>query len=114
MRFKHEFSHRMDLLKRAGMFAVTVIPLVLVSCEKSSDPGNPVAPAPGSTVTLVGAGDIADDGGQAEATATLLDAIPGTVFTWSTAVPASVGCWPIGIRAAAISPATRQAAARCN
>jgi hypothetical protein len=40
-----------------------------------------VTASSGSSVTFVGAGDIAEGGGEAEATATLLDAIPGTVFT---------------------------------
>jgi hypothetical protein len=38
-------------------------------------------PPPGSTVVLVGAGDIANGSSGAEATARLLDNIPGTVFT---------------------------------
>jgi hypothetical protein len=43
--------------------------------------GPPPAPTPpGTTQVLVGAGDIADGGAGAEATAKLLDAIPGTVF----------------------------------
>jgi len=37
--------------------------------------------SPGSTVVFVGAGDIAVGGGSQEATARLLDGIPGTVFT---------------------------------
>ena len=37
--------------------------------------------APGSSVVLVGAGDIAECGGSEEETAKLLDNIPGTVFT---------------------------------
>jgi hypothetical protein len=40
-----------------------------------------VATAPGSTVILVGAGDIANGSSGAEATARLLDGIAGTVFT---------------------------------
>ena len=45
-------------------------------------PVPPIAPPPpGGSVILVGAGDIARDGGGSEATAALLDAIPGTVFT---------------------------------
>ena len=39
------------------------------------------APPPSSTHVLVGAGDIANGGSGAEATALLLDNIPGTVFT---------------------------------
>jgi hypothetical protein len=38
-------------------------------------------PPPGTTVVLVGAGDIADGSPRAEATAALLDGIPGVVFT---------------------------------
>ncbi|RPJ53466.1 MAG: hypothetical protein EHM24_32850, partial [Acidobacteria bacterium] len=97
----------MDELRKPGPFlvrAVTVALCVLigfVSCGKdnsplptspspvpSSTPEPPPAPAPvpgaGSTATLVGAGDIALCGPHlagAEATARLLDAIPGPVFT---------------------------------
>jgi calcineurin-like phosphoesterase family protein len=44
-------------------------------------PPGPPPPPPGASAILVGAGDIARDGGAADATARLLDAIPGTVFT---------------------------------
>ena len=50
---------------KTGTAAITVIP----------------PPPPGSTNVLVGAGDIADGGSGAEATAALLDNIGGTVFT---------------------------------
>jgi len=42
---------------------------------------SPAASALAATVTFVGAGDIADNGGEMAATAALLGAIPGTIFT---------------------------------
>jgi calcineurin-like phosphoesterase family protein len=44
-------------------------------------PPPPPPPLPGGSAILVGAGDIAKDGDGADATARLLDGIPGTVFT---------------------------------
>jgi hypothetical protein len=53
--------------------------------EPPAPPQPPAPPAPpqppGQTVVLVGAGDIANTGNADEATAKLLDQIPGTVFT---------------------------------
>ena len=55
---------------------------ITATCEGQNGTSAITVTALGSSVTFVGAGDIAEDGGQAEATAKLLDAIPdGTVFT---------------------------------
>ena len=68
-------------LTTLGVIAVGVAIVTLVSCGG----GDGVAPSGTTTLgtaTLVGAGDIADCGSPgAEATAALLDSIPGTVFT---------------------------------
>ena len=72
-------------LRAASPTATTTLPSA--TSEKTSTP----APAPGPTATpvaggsdaiLAGAGDIADSGPGAEATAKLLDVIPGTVATF--------------------------------
>ncbi len=74
-----------------GLLALTFVLLAQVSCLHSNvapepdPPGTgtppPPPPPPGTTNVLVGAGDIANGGSGAEATAKLLDTIAGTVFT---------------------------------
>jgi hypothetical protein len=54
---------------------------ITATCEGKTGTSDITVLAPGSSVTFVGAGDIAEGGGEADATATLLDAISGTVFT---------------------------------
>ena len=54
---------------------------ITATCEGKTGTSVITVSALGSSVTFVGAGDIADDGFKSEETAKLLDAIPGTVFT---------------------------------
>ena len=54
---------------------------ITATCEGKTGTSVITVSAVGSSVTFVGAGDIADDGFKSEETAKLLDAIPGTVFT---------------------------------
>ena len=53
---------------------------VTATCEGKTGSSAITVTAAGSTVVFVGAGDIAVGGGEQEATAKLLDNIPGTVF----------------------------------
>ena len=70
----------------ASLLLASLALAMISACGRSNDTVSPgVSPAggnlqpSGSSVVLVGAGDIGDDG--REATAKLLDRIPGTVFT---------------------------------
>ncbi len=54
---------------------------ITATCEGQTATSDITVTASSSSVTFVGAGDIADDGFKAEETAKLLDGIPGTVFT---------------------------------
>jgi len=54
---------------------------ITATCEGKTGTSAITVTAPGSSVTFVGAGDIAEGGGHAQDTANLLDAIPGSVFT---------------------------------
>ena len=74
------------LLLLACLLLASLALAMIAACGRSTDTVSPgVSPAggnlptSGSSVVLVGAGDIGDDG--REATAKLLDRIPGTVFT---------------------------------
>lgn len=63
--------------------AIPTLWIVVAACSSGSrNPGSPPPPPPGSSEIFVGVGDIADcSSGDDEATADLLDNIPGTVFT---------------------------------
>ena len=71
----------------AGALSLFLVLIAPSACDSpgaghgaSTAPGAP-APLPGAAHVLVGAGDIADGGSGAEATARLIDHISGTVFT---------------------------------
>jgi len=67
-----------------GMGLVTAVMVALAGCDDNGQVASPLAPTPQVTgpAVLVGAGDIAECGVPgAEATALLLDALPGTVFS---------------------------------
>ncbi|MCC7032050.1 MAG: metallophosphoesterase [Acidobacteria bacterium] len=69
---------------RSWVVVTTIAGLLSFGCGDGGGAANPVAPTPrpGGPAVLVGAGDIAECGVPgSEATALLLDAIPGTVFT---------------------------------
>jgi calcineurin-like phosphoesterase family protein len=80
---------RFGVPHRSSLLALVLSGAVLLSCEEQTTPSEPVvalqsspAVASASTVTLVGAGDVAScSSSEDEATAKLLDNIPGTVFT---------------------------------
>jgi len=55
--------------------------VITATCEGKEGVSTVTVEASGTTVVFVGAGDIAVGGGFQEATAQLLDGIPGTVFT---------------------------------
>jgi hypothetical protein len=78
MRLIVDFSARVTLTRARSAFAPASPP-----ASPSTGAGGPSGPsAPAGDPVLVGAGDIAVCGSDAdEQTATLLDAIPGTVFT---------------------------------
>lgn len=77
----------MGLCRRSTSWIVTTAAAVLLfigACGDDGRPASPVAPTPvpSGPAVLLGAGDIAECGVPgSEATALLLDAIPGTVFT---------------------------------
>lgn len=73
-------QHQLTGYRAAVRAALLLLSAFLVSCVSD---GNPTSPGPpGSGVVLAGAGDIAScSSGDDEATAEILDAIPGTVFT---------------------------------
>jgi hypothetical protein len=81
-KFKHLFSRRPLLLKRTVLVCAYVALVTAGACGRSTKSVSPVGgpPGGGSGNVLVGAGDIGQDK-EAEATAKLLDKIPGTVFT---------------------------------
>src|SRR5215510_7376930 len=89
---RHPAEQETSMMKSTRNYALILGALVALSvtgsCGRSSDSVNPSGvtpgpgpdPGPGSSVVLVGAGDIGSSA-NAEATAKLLDNIPGTVFT---------------------------------
>jgi hypothetical protein len=86
MSLKH--AHRPGMRTSARALAAALVLIGLASCRDTSNkkvtapaPTPPSSPPAGSSQVFVGAGDIADCGSGAEETASLLDAIPGTVFT---------------------------------
>ena len=89
MTIMHDSSRWTRRSRRAALLTMLLGLSALWSCgrDNQTGPTNPgssgVGPGQvqGSEVVLVGAGDIAKDGGGAAQTAKLLDRIPGTVFT---------------------------------
>ncbi|HKQ57575.1 MAG TPA: metallophosphoesterase [Candidatus Eisenbacteria bacterium] len=85
MKGQHPPRKAWRLHTRSGIYLALLAVLGFAACRGTgiqlvpTEPEPP--PPPGTTVVLVGAGDIANGSPQAEATAALLDGIPGIVFT---------------------------------
>ena len=71
----------MERQARSRLTALAVVaPLVWTAVQCGGGPAAP-SPSPAPPAVFVGAGDIADCGPGAAATASLLDALGGTIFT---------------------------------
>lgn len=79
-RFTQDLCCRVRLRTTAPRLFIMLLTISAGACNSAGSMGGPILEGP--SVTLVGAGDIADcDSDGDEATAALLDAIPGPVFT---------------------------------
>src|SRR5262245_49600053 len=73
-------AHKAFLFKNAAVLGALAFLATIGSCGKSSETFGPGSETPAGSNVLVGAGDIGASA-DAQATAKLLDKIPGTVFT---------------------------------